>query len=372
VAVSPAVEFAPGSDDLLIDVSFPPGGSSAVVRVRGELDYLSAPDLGVLLDGIVGRGHRKVVLDLAHVSLLGAAGIRVIAAARDLAQGEGGELTIRTPSRQSRLVLAACSMSGLIRAEPQAAPTPVNGHAGVGSRSADEALRSPSPFSALLAMARSNDMIDAVLCAFTALTHDAVAGADGVSVTLARNGQMTTVGASNETIAQMDRDQYATGEGPCLAAAAEGQRFHIESLATEDRWPTFVPRAREDGIASILSTPLIVDGHPIGALNIYSSMERPFGAAEQTMASGFADHVSMILAETTITVADAELADRLRRALDAREAIALAQGVLMARTCITAEQAYAHLRHTARRTETTVHDQATRVLARVETAEAIA
>jgi hypothetical protein len=66
-------------------------------------------------------------------------------------------------------------------------------------------------------------------------------------VTLSRHGQMTTVASSDETIAQTDRDQYATGQGPCLAAAAEGRGFHVESLAAETRWPEFIPRAIQGG-----------------------------------------------------------------------------------------------------------------------------
>jgi GAF domain-containing protein len=182
-------------------------------------------------------------------------------------------------------------------------------------------------------------------------------------MTLARNGQMTTVGASNETIAQMDRDQYATGEGPCLAAAAEGERFHIRSIESEDRWPRFVQRAKEDGIASIMSTPLMVEGRPVGALNIYSNTDRAFGEADEDAASVVAGQASAILAETAATMSDAEFAERLRGALDAREIIALAQGTLMARGGITAEDAYASLRHSARKAETTVKERAIAVLA---------
>ncbi len=50
--------------------------------------------------------------------------------------------------------------------------------------------------------------------------RSAVGGADGASVSLARDGRMGT--ATDDTVAQVDRDQYATGQGPCLAAAGEG------------------------------------------------------------------------------------------------------------------------------------------------------
>src|SRR5688500_3917649 len=59
------------------------------------------------------------------------------------------------------------------------------------------------------------DVIDAALRLVVALARVTVGGADGVSVCLRRQGALTTVAASDETVNGMDSDQYATGEGPC-------------------------------------------------------------------------------------------------------------------------------------------------------------
>ena len=85
------------------------------------------------------------------------------------------------------------------------------------------------------------DVLDAALRLVVALARVTVGGADGVSVSLRRHGVLTTVAASDETVTGMDRDQYATGEGPCVAAATEGHWFHVESLEDERRWPAFIP-----------------------------------------------------------------------------------------------------------------------------------
>jgi GAF domain-containing protein len=85
-----------------------------------------------------------------------------------------------------------------------------------------------------------------------------------------------------------------------LAAAAEGRWFHVESLAEENRWPEFIPRAIEGGIASILSTPLMVATRPVGALNIYSNAERAFRPAEQELAALFATQASGILTDAGV------------------------------------------------------------------------
>lgn len=191
-------------------------------------------------------------------------------------------------------------------------------------------------------------VIDGALRLVVALARETVGGADGVSVTLRRHGQLRTVASSDETIAQMDRDQYATGQGPCLAAAAEGRGFHVESLAEETRWPEFVPRAIQGGIHSILSTPLLAGAGPVGALNIYSNLDRAFGAQEQELAALFATEASGILTDAAVDVSAEQVAGRLYGVLRSREVIAQAQGVVMEREGVSAEDAFVQLRRSSR------------------------
>jgi GAF domain-containing protein len=212
-------------------------------------------------------------------------------------------------------------------------------------------------------VAVGHEMVDAVLRLVTTLASATVDGADGVSVSLQRHGRMTTVASSNETVLRMDGHQYETGQGPCLAAAAEGHWFHVESLAGERRWPAFIPRAIDEGIASILSTPLLVADRPLGALNIYSGRDHAFGADQQELAALFATQVSGILADAGADTTDEEMAARITDALDARAVIARAQGVLMAREGITGEAATATLFRSARMAEVTVRQLADEIVA---------
>lgn len=203
-------------------------------------------------------------------------------------------------------------------------------------------------------------MVDAALRLVTSIASVTVRGADGVSITLERHGQMTTVAASDETVRRMDVHQYATGEGPCLAAAAEGRWLHSGSLADEERWPLFVPRAVGEGIASILSTPLLVSAVSVGALNIYSRAAWAFGLFERDVASLFAVHAADILSEAADF--DEDQGVRISAALTTRDLIAMAQGVHMSRLGVSAEAAAAELYRTARGKAITVRDEAVAVL----------
>ena len=194
------------------------------------------------------------------------------------------------------------------------------------------------------------DVIDAALRLVVALARVTVTGADGVSVCLSRHGALTTVAASDETVSGMDRDQYATGEGPCVAAATEGHWFHVQSLDDERRWPAFIPRARDRGINSILSTPLLTRARPIGALNIYSLRARAFAKPELELSSMLASRASDLLISAAIDVSMEDLSRHLQEALKGRDVIAQARGVLMARHGVTADAAYTMLRRSSRQT----------------------
>jgi anti-sigma B factor antagonist len=73
-------------------------GAQVVLAVRGDLDLLTAPELGAVLDAVVDRGHHDVVLDLAECAFIDASGLRGILAGVERFRLWGCELTIRSPS----------------------------------------------------------------------------------------------------------------------------------------------------------------------------------------------------------------------------------------------------------------------------------
>jgi GAF domain-containing protein len=164
-----------------------------------------------------------------------------------------------------------------------------------------------------------------------------------VSVSLHRHGHLTTVAASDRTIEEMDAAQYDTGQGPCVDASLEGQRFYSEALDVEQRWPSFTPRARALGINAILSSPLLASERPVGALNIYSRSPSAFGPDDRRLASVFASEASVIVADVGTDVSEDQEELRIRAALRTRQIIAQAQGVLMERQGIAEDMAYRSL-----------------------------
>ncbi len=350
--------------DFGISVSF--HVEHSIVAVRGDIDALTAPTLGAMLGVLVDQTHADLVLDLWALTFIDAAGLGVIADVSARLATSNRVLTLRATPAHACRVLGITGVDALVRLE---ASPPTLAALGAEQRSDDHSgavVIEAADLSADLARVgvQPNDaVIDAALCLVTVLAGSTVTGADGVSVTLQRGGRLATVASSNDTVRRMDDHQYATGQGPCLAAAAEGRWFHIESLADEQRWPNFVPRAIEEGIASILSTPLMTAERPVGALNIYSNSERAFGPRQQELAALFASQASGILIDAGADVDDDELGRRILDGLRARETIARAEGVLMARKHVTPDEAAAALLRSARAAEVAVLLHASEIVA---------
>jgi anti-anti-sigma factor len=361
----------PGHDRLDgfgISVTF--DGGRVVLGVRGEVDILTAPELAAVLGAVIGRGHTAVVLDLAALDFMDASGLGVIASGASSLDSLGGELAIRSASAQVTRILDITGLTSVLQFEA-ALERSAPGHELVGSEQSARAPDRPPTAAAgdlarhlrrVTAVPADHDVVDAALRLVVALAQTTVEGADGVSVSLQRHGRLTTVAATDQTVSDMDADQYASGEGPCVSASAEGRWFHVESLDEENRWPTFIPQARKLGINAIFSSPLTVQDRPVGALNIYSRTRAAFSEKEQRMAAVFATEASIILGGAGIDVSEDQLSARVQDALEARRIIAQAEGVVMEREGISTDDAYTLLVNFSRRTGQPVIERAADVV----------
>ena len=361
-SASPAPEAA-SLGELGIVIAF--HEADAFVSLTGDLDTRTAPTLGAVLVALGEAGQVRVVLDVARLAFFGGSGLGLVSVASLRLDSLGGTLTIRGASTAVRRMFALPGVGVAVGVRFASAK---HSELGAEQRAGDRTAILASPpapgmdLRQSVAAPNSTKVLDAALHLVTVLAAATVDGADGVSVTLTRGGHLVTAASSNDTVLRMDEHQYRTGEGPCLAAASEGHWFHVESLAEEQRWPDFVPRALSEGIASVLSTPLLVTERPLGALNIYSATERAFGLEQQQLAALFATQTATMLTEAGVDRINTDFATRMFEALLAREVIAQAQGVVMARLHISRAESAAVLHRSARSAKISVLAHATDVV----------
>jgi len=335
--------------------------------VRGTVDHSAVLRLSALFDAVIVSGYRSVVLDISELDLMDSDGLRAITYSAARLAASGGELTIRTASHLGTEAFDITRLSAIVRLS---LPSPSRHRLGPeqsdtrsGTPDGNEAGRPVQAFGRITAVPADHDVVDGALRLVVALARATVGGADGVSVSLRRHGRLATVAATDQTISDMDANQYATGEGPCVDASVEGRWFHAESLDNETRWPAFTPRARALGINAILSSPLLAEDRPVGALNIYSRTATAFAPTDQELAAVFATEASSILTDAGVDVTDDQLARRLSEAQRVRQVIALAQGVIMEREGVTEDAAYTLLRNVSQETGRPLRERAEDVVA---------
>ena len=195
--------------------------------------------------------------------------------------------------------------------------------------------------------------VGAVLERVVHAARDIVPGADLVSVTLRSvDGRFHTPVETDRVARELDQLQYELGEGACVEAArVPGPGMAAsDDLVSDVRWPRFGPAAAARGFRSLVSTALLPDAtrpQLSGALNVYSRRARGIAAADRNVLLLLATHASLALATTRAVTRGELMVEQLRAALDSRDAIGQAKGILMARRGIDAEGAFQVLRQTS-------------------------
>ncbi|MEJ7583133.1 MAG: GAF and ANTAR domain-containing protein [Acidimicrobiales bacterium] len=151
-----------------------------------------------------------------------------------------------------------------------------------------------------------------------------------------------TAASSDPMVVELDRAQFGAGEGPCLDAVAARHPTYAEDLAGDSRWPTFGPSASAAGIRSLLALPL--SSQRSSALNLYAHLPDAFGATDRAKGLIFATLAGIALDAAADRADEERLVANLKAALRTRELIGQAQGILIERERITADQAFEVLR----------------------------
>ena len=102
------------------------------------------------------------------------------------------------------------------------------------------------------------------------------------------------------------------------------------------RWPHFAPLAVNAGIRSVLAYSL--SARQPSALNLYARLPAAFGATDRAQGQLFATLARLALDSAEERASDDRRTGNLLEALRTRELVGQAQGILMERERITADQ----------------------------------
>lgn len=199
------------------------------------------------------------------------------------------------------------------------------------------------------------DDIDTTLGNLLDTTVKSVPGAEHAALTMGSRDGVRTVWASAGypillgEIQQRHKDM-------CGTDTWEGQVIRIDDVTAEQRWPGYCRDvADETPIRSIMTIPLFVNRHSMGALNFYASRPHAFDAESVEMALIMATHAAMAW---NMLRHD----QQLRSALASRDLIGQAKGILMERFDIDAVRAFAMLSQLSQNSNTAVVEIALRLI----------
>jgi GAF domain-containing protein len=192
----------------------------------------------------------------------------------------------------------------------------------------------------------------------------ALTGSQGAGIMLASRSEdpLGFASASNDRVEGIEAMQDRTRSGPCYDAFMTNENTIVEDLKETTRWPGYQQRALELGFRSVLGVPMNAWGQTIGVVNVYRDDPGPWSdddiaAAEivTAMGAGYVLHADQLQAQH-------ELASQLQTALQSRDVIGQAKGILMARHDVDAATAFDMLRSSSQRANLKLRDVARRLI----------
>ena len=207
----------------------------------------------------------------------------------------------------------------------------------------DPSLRTAQTFAAVGRDLLAAEGVEETLAVLVHLAPATIPGCEHAGVTLIIRRQVHTAAATDDVPRLVDALQYETGEGPCLDAIREHETFVTGDLAEEGRWPHFAARAaHETGIHSMLSMRLFAAEDTMGSLNLYSASVDAFDETAQAFGVALAAHAA-------IAFSAARVQENLEVALQGRDVIGQAKGILVERRRVTPVEAFDILRTASQR-----------------------
>lgn len=202
----------------------------------------------------------------------------------------------------------------------------------------------------------SRESVQQTLDRIVAYGIELVEGCDRAGIMVVRKGQVHTLAFSDEQARESDVIQGELGEGPCWDAARQGRESYLvpDMEADADRWPRYGPRARALGIRSMLGFKLFTDAEELGALNLYSS--RTGAMTERSEQIGW-----LLASHAAIAFSSARSDAYLHQAIDSRQEIGVAMGILMERHQLPATEAFNVLSRASQETNVKLREVARQV-----------
>jgi hypothetical protein len=176
------------------------------------------------------------------------------------------------------------------------------------------------------------------------------------------SGRLQVIGASNPSAHLLDLFQVQNHEGPCLECSRTGEPISDESLSADGPWPGFAELAHENGFSAAYALPLRSRDLTVGALNLFASTRLSEG--QLVVAQALADSATLSLLQVDPTAELHIIIRRIHIAVESRNTIEQAQGMIAQRFALDVEAAYSRLRDVSEEAQMSMYAVAHAVVTR--------
>ncbi|WP_378730773.1 GAF and ANTAR domain-containing protein [Nocardia brasiliensis] len=184
----------------------------------------------------------------------------------------------------------------------------------------------------------------------------AVLGLTGAGVTMESGGQLRFVTAPSEQIAEVERCQEHAQQGPCVDAHHNGHPVTVDDLSKHlDRWPQYTSVAARYNVAAVAGVPMRLNGHKVGAIDLYADQPRDWSAADVEVARLLADMATGYVVNAGRRFQQQQLTEQLQQALNSRVVIEQAKGIIANARAISPDEAFTLIRRYARAQQAPLH-----------------
>ena len=176
-------------------------------------------------------------------------------------------------------------------------------------------------------------------------------------------GRPRLVASSPDLMHDLELFELQSDEGPCLDVIQTGQPvLNVQVLQAQDRWPRFTAVALEAGMQSTHALPLKLRSTLVGAVNLFARKEQHLSEGDVALGQALADVAAIGLGQQRVTRDPAMLAEQMQAALDTRNVVEQAKGMLAEHSGLHPGDTFPYLRAHARQTHQTLDHVAKRVV----------
>ena len=178
--------------------------------------------------------------------------------------------------------------------------------------------------------------LDAILQQVVSMTAD-LAGSKICSLMLlsAKKDELVIKATQSLSTAYRDKPPIKVGQSVSGKVVEKKQAIQVADV-TESQIYSYPEIARQEGLKSLLSVPLLLSDKIIGVLNCYTEEEKVFNKEEIQLVQTIANQVAMAVEHVRLVSEEAEA----RSVLEAKKVIDGAKRVLMKRHKMNEEEAH--------------------------------